>query len=298
MMVYLNGRLLPEQKAHISIHDHGFLYGDGVYETMRVYDGCVFLLEGHLKRLQHSATGIHLKWPLSFKKMGEAIQKTIRANKLKEAVVRLTLTRGPGEYGFNPAFCKQPTLAIVARRFDPYPPSYHKEGIVVAVVSIRRNSPDTLPPHVKSTSCMNGVLAKIESLKMGAQEGIFLTLKGALAEGTVSNIFLVFGNRLLTPLLDGHLLAGVTRDYVCRLARSLGYQVREQKVLVSDLSRADEIFLTNTTMEVLPVRKIVMGKQKSLVKSVGPVTRHLMRVFKATNAKLDRLSTRVGEYKG
>jgi branched-chain amino acid aminotransferase len=288
MIVFLNGKFLDEKKAAISLHDHGFLYGDGVYETLRVYKGRAFLLENHLKRLRHSLDGIGLKkLPWTWEEIGWAIEETARRNRQPEAVVRLTITRGPGLYGFDPALCDRPTIAIVSKPFTAYPAFYHTKGITAAVLSVRRNSPFSLPPHVKSTSCMNGILGKMDSLKKGAHEGLFLTLDGFIAEGTVSNIFLVRKGVIYTPALDGHLLAGVTRGFVCELARSVGYRVREEKIPGSALISADELFFTNTTMEVLPISTLVMGRKYR--KSVGSITKILMNLFKGElrrNAKL------------
>jgi branched-chain amino acid aminotransferase len=286
----VNGNLVPEKKAVVSIHDHGFLYGDGVYETMRVYGGQVFRLDEHLRRLRHSAGGIGLRPPMSYQSIGGAVRSTVRANRLNEAVVRLTLTRGPGLYGFDPRLCPAPTLVIVARPFVPYPAHYHSRGVTAAVVGVRRNSPLSLPPHVKSTSCLNGILAKVQSLRLGAKEGIMLTLDGFFAEGTVSNVFLVKNKVLSTPLLEGHLLAGVTRDWVCRLARKAGYTVQEKKLPLSAAVSADEMFLTNTTWEVLPVKRLVIADQPGRVRKVemgpGPVTRDLLARFRESIGRL------------
>jgi len=291
MQVFLNGKLVPEKKATVSIQDHGFLYGDGVYETIRVYGGRPFLLHEHLRRLNNSMRGIRLTPPLSLIDIGHAVQKTILANRHKEAVIRLTVTRGPGAYGFDPALCDRPTLVITSTPFKPYPREYYRKGILVAVVSIQRNSPAALPPDVKSTSCLNGILAKMESLDLAAQEGLFLTEEGTLCEGTVSNVFLVKGDELLTPRLEGTLLPGVTREWVCMLARSSGIKVQETRISVSALIAADEIFLTNTTMEIMPVSRVVLNHtpRRKVFRTgpyaegsghVGPMTFELMARFR------------------
>lgn len=289
MKAYLNGKLIPRERAVVSIDDHGFLYGDGVYETLRVYGGEVFKAKEHLLRLAHSADGIGLKLPLSISGFDNAMKKVIRANKLKEGVIRLTVTRGPGPYGFDPRPCLKPTVAIVPLPFVPYPGDFHKKGIRVAVVSIRRNNVRSLPPHVKSTSCMNGILAKIESIKLGAQEGVMLTTDGLLSEGTVSNVFIVKKGVVMTPALDGSLLAGVSRDHVLQLAHDLGYHTSETHLELTDLLHADEAFLSNTTMEVMPIREVVVGGLKKIRQTIGnrapgPITSRLMLEFR--NAKL------------
>lgn len=290
MDVFLNNRFVPFAQAAVSVHDHGFLYGDGVYETLRAYNGSVFLLNEHLKRLQHSVDGIQLKLPMPLKRIGRMIQRTVATNRHKEAVVRLTVTRGPGPYGFDPRACRTPTLAIVSLPFKPYPAWYYKKGITAALVSVRRNHPLSLPPHVKSISCLNGILAKIESIKRKAQEGLFLTLDGHVAEGTVSNVFAVRQGRLFTPALEGSLLAGVTRAHVCRLAGQAGYPVAEKRMPVSFLLSAEEIFLTNTTLEIVPVTRLLVSRSlpQSLLKRTGgwswrapgPVTLDLRQRFR------------------
>lgn len=285
MKSFLNGRFVDHEKAVISVDDHGFLYGDGVYETLRVYNGHVFLLKEHLARLKHSASWIGLSLPMSLKTIGHFLKQTARRNGLLEAVLRLTITRGPGEYGFDPALCLHPTIAIVARPFRPYPRWYHEKGITLAMVSIRRNSPLALPPHVKSTSCMNGIYAKRESLRLKAQEGAFLSHHGTLSEGTVSNLFLVKQGRVYTPKLDGNLLAGTTRGFVVQLAANANIPVKEMKLNMASLIRADEVFLTNTTMEILPVTTVVDATRRNKstrrfrLRHVGAVTRRLMASF-------------------
>ncbi len=293
MLAYVNGKLIQREKAVISIDDHGFLYGDGIYETLRVYNRRPFQLKEHLKRLQHSAQGIGLKLPLSLAGLGRALEKTVRANHHKESVVRLTVSRGPGAYGFDPRLCKKPTLVIVSYPFTPYPSALHEKGIIIAVVPIRRNHPVSLPPHVKSTSCMNGILAKHESIRLGAFEGVMLTQDGYLAEGTVSNIFLIKNGILKTPVLEGTLLAGVTRDFVLKLAKRWGIKFKETRLRLADIIGADELFLSNTTMEVMPIQKVVIqtkagDRPRTLRKKApGPLTSRLMRAFR--NAKLPAL---------
>lgn len=292
MKAYLNGKLVPRDKAYVSIDDHGFLYGDGIYETLRVYEDGIFKASEHMDRLAHSAKGIGLTLPLSPSGFITAMNKVIKANKLKDGVLRLTVTRGSGPYGFDPRPCKKPTVAIVPLPFTPYPPDFHKKGITLAVVSVRRNNVRSLPPHVKSTSCMNGILAKMESIRLGAQEGVMLTTEGFLAEGTVSNIFIVKKGVLMTPALDGSLLAGVTRGHVLDLAEQFGIHASETHLELMDLLNADEAFLSNTTMEVMPIQKVIVGGAKQIKQTLGlgvpgPVTSQLMAAFR--NAKLPPL---------
>lgn len=290
LKVYLNGRILPKNRAAISVDDHGFLYGDGVYETIRVRGGELFLLAEHLQRLQKSAAALRLKSPIPYSRYQDAIQKTLQANQLKEAAVRITLTRGPGPYGFDPRPCKTPTLFISAMPFAGPPHRLYKKGMAVAVVGIRRNHPQALPPWVKSISCLNGVLAKMESIRLGAREALLLTGDGMLAEGSISNIFVVKSGIILTPALDGELLAGVTRGQVIQLARKAGYKVRETRLPKGVLRTADEVFITSTLMDVMPVTKITFAdREKTKVfNEIGPVTAHLSDLFNF--AKLPPLS--------
>jgi branched-chain amino acid aminotransferase len=286
--IYLNGKFLPENKALVSVRDHGFLYGDGVYETLRIYHGKIFLLNEHLRRLKHSLDGLWFELPMSLKQIGAALQKTVNVNKMKDGVVRLTVTRGTGPYGFDIRACLRPTIAIEVYPFKPYPSHFFDRGMTVGVVDVRRNSPRSLPPHVKSTSCVNGIMAKMASIRLRASEGLMISLEGTIAEGTVSNVFLVKNKKLYTPALTGHLLAGVTRDFVIKLARRLRIPVIERKLPARMLVQADEVFLTNTTMEVMPVgrlhfdpgiRRLIGARSFVLERPVGPVTRRLRAEF-------------------
>ena len=271
MKVFLNGRTLPEERARISIHDRGFLCGDGVYETLRVYDGKPFLLHQHLDRLLTSLAKIKLRLPWSMKKIGEATVNVIRINRHREAAVRITVSRGPGPQGFDPRACKNPTILITSRPFSGYRSELYRTGMRVFVSSVRRNSPLALPPSIKSTSCINNILAKIEAVDRGMDEAVLLGDDGAVTEGTISNIFAVKRDRLLTPALNGGLLPGVTRAHVCRLARGEGLRVIETKLRPRDLLTADELFLTSSLMEIMPIGHFGRRKMK-----VGPITRRLM----------------------
>lgn len=300
MIVFLNGKLLSEKKASVSILDHGFLYGDGVYETIRVYAGRPFLLQEHLRRLNRSLHGIRLAPPYPLIDIGRAIQKVVSINRHKEAVVRVTLTRGPGPYGFDPRPLSRPTVVITSSPIVPYPPQDYKGGITAAVVSIRRNSPRSLPPEIKSTSCLNNILAKMEATDLEAREAIMLTQENYVAEGTISNIFLVKGKKtVVTPRLEGFCLPGVTRSWVCRMAEEAGYAVEERRVGVSELGAAQEIFLTSTIMEIMPVSHVVVAMGGAHVPfplvsrggktwKVGRVTKDLMKRFKKSIISLRR----------
>jgi branched-chain amino acid aminotransferase len=283
MLVYVNGHFVPKEKASISVFDHGFLYGDGIYETLRAYGGKLFLLSKHLSRLKQSAEAISLKLPLSLDKIGEALDETLNVNKLTEAYVRIHISRGPGEIGLNPALCPAPTMIIVTQPFKDYPAEFYENGVAVAIVSTRRNHPLAVSPVIKSTNFLNNILAKIESLKVSAYEGIMLNWEGYVAEGTISNIFTVKRGVLYTPHLDTGILEGVTRDLVLHLARKDRIPAKEIMLRPRDLTGADECFITNTTVEVLPVTRVddtVIGSGKP-----GPVTTTLREAYKREVAK-------------
>src|SRR5208283_2705396 len=256
MLVYLDGHFVARERAVVSVFDHGFLYGDGIYETMRAYGGRLFLLKKHLARLKRSSKAISLRLPMSLEKISEALNESLNANKLREAYVRLHISRGPGEIGLDPALCSAPTIVIVAKPFHDYPASYYRQGVRVAIVKTRRNHPLALDPSIKGTNFLNNILAKIESLKAGAYEGVMLNWRGHVAEGTISNIFMVKKGVLYTPHTDTGILEGVTRDLVLRLAKKKKIPVRETFLLPKQLLASDECFITNSTMEIMPVTTI------------------------------------------
>jgi len=278
MLVYVNGKFLSKDDAKISVFDHGFLYGDGVYETMRAYRGRIFLVSKHLARLKQSADAISLSLPLPLDKIGEALNEALTVNKLNEAYIRIQISRGAGEIGLDPALCPAPSMVIMTRPFKDYPPELYANGVDVAIVQTRRNHPLALDPAIKGTNFLNNILAKIESIKTGAYEGIMLNWKGYVAEGTISNIFTVKKGVLHTPHLDTGILEGITRDLVLHLARKEKIPTREMLMRPKDLIKADECFITNTTIEVLPVTAIdgrPVGSGRP-----GPITERLMHAYR------------------
>lgn len=278
MLVYLDGHFVDRDQALVSVFDHGFLYGDGIYETMRAYGAKLFLLKKHLTRLKRSANAISLKLPLPLEKIGEALNESLSVNKLQEAYVRLHISRGPGEIGLDPALCTAPTMVIVAKPFLDYPSRYYERGVDVAIVKTRRNHPLALDPSIKGTNFLNNILAKIEAVKAGAYEGIMLNWEGYVAEGTISNIGMVKKGVLYTPHLDTGILEGVTRDLVLRLARRKKIPIREVLMPPKSLLAADECFITNTTMEIMPVATI--NKKPVGNGRPGPVTSLLRQAYK------------------
>lgn len=287
MMAFVNGRMVAEKLAVVPVTDRGFLYGDGVYETIRVYGGKPFLLHDHLRRLNSSMAGLKLAPPMSLIEIGRAVQKVIATNKMSEAVVRVTVTRGTGVRGIDPAGSGRPTVVVMASKFGSYPADQYRNGITAAVVSVRRTAPDAVPIDIKSNNCLNQILARMEATELGAQEAIMLTTAGLVSEASASNVFIVKNGAVQTPKIDGSLLPGITREWVMRVAREAGYGVSERKMPVTALSEADEVFLTNSVMEIMPVSRLIfnhgtsrqemrLGPYMKTSGFVGPVTVELL----------------------
>lgn len=256
MKVFINNEFYPKDEAKVSVFDHGYLYGDGIYETLRSYGEVVFKLDEHVARLMRSASMIELSLPMDAGGFADAVNRTVAENGLSDAYIRITVSRGPGELGLDPALCPTPTVVIMAKQLSPYPQEMYANGIKVSVVKTRRNSPDALDPAIKSTNFLNNILAKIEAKAAGAVEGIMLNHDGYVAEGTISNVFMVEKGIVITPSAESGILMGVTRELVIRLAGSLGMAVDECLFTPERLASADEVFITNTTMEVMPVTDI------------------------------------------
>jgi len=256
MLVYLNNTIVPAAEAKISVFDHGFLYGDGIYETMRVYDGIVFLIDEHLDRLRRSASLIGLNLPKNDDDIRSAVYDTLLANGLSDAYVRLTVSRGYGEIGLDPDLCKEPTFIIIAEKFKNYPRSYYENGIRLKIASVRRNLKEALNPQIKSLNFLNNILAKIEAKQADAHEAIMLNASGHLTEGTVSNIFFLKNSILQTPSIKCGILDGITRALVIDLAQKNAISVKEGNFKPEDLYGATEVFITNSTMEVMPVSRV------------------------------------------
>ncbi len=279
MWVYLNDRFVPKEEAVVSVFDHGFLYGDGVFETLRAYRGRIFQLTEHLARLERSASAVGMALPVTRERLADLARESLTRNQLQEAYVRITVSRGPGEIGLDPALCKSPTLVVIAKPFEPYPESFYTDGVSVIIAQTRRNPPEALPPHVKSLNFLNNVLAKMEANAAGSHEALLLNYRGEVTEGTTSNVFVVQGQRLRTPAVECGLLAGITRGIVLQLAREGGIPVEERRLTVRDLTDAEECFLTNTTQEVLPVTRV---DRRSIGDGrPGQITRRLHASFRA-----------------
>ncbi|HVT74235.1 MAG TPA: branched-chain-amino-acid transaminase [Lacunisphaera sp.] len=278
MIVYLDGKYVDSAEAKVSVFDHGVLYGDGVFEGIRIYGGNVFRLDEHLERLEMSAKAILLSVPLNRAEMAEAVCETCRRNKLTDGYIRLVITRGPGDLGLAPWLCAKPTLFIIASKIQLYPPEYYENGLSIVTVASRRISPDMLPPTVKSLNYLNNILAKIEAKQAGALEAIMLNAQGHVAECTADNIFAVHKGEILTPAASAGALKGITRSTVFDIAKELGLPMREANLTRYDIWCADECFLSGTGAEVIAVVKLdgrVIGSGKP-----GPITGRVLASFR------------------
>lgn len=253
--IWMNGKLVDIDKAKVSIFDRGFMYGDGVFETMRAYAGTIFRLDEHFERLFRSLKAAGFKSPYTKKYLANAIYRTVRANKLKSAYVRLAITRGEGRFGIEYKDKFTPNVVIVAKEFGPYPEWMFRKGISACVVGIRQNECSPLS-GIKSFNYLNSILARLEAKRKGFDEAILANTKGNIAEATTSNIFLVRRGVLITPSLESGILPGVTRAVIMKISAKLRIPVREKTVSRKELLSADEVFLTNSLAEVLPVTKI------------------------------------------
>lgn len=256
LKIYLNGKLVDQKDARISVFDHGLLYGDGVFEGIRSYDSLIFKLKEHIDRLYESARSIMLKIPISKMDMTKAVIQTLRANKFRDAYIRLIVTRGDGDLGLDPRKCPKPTIIIITDKIALYPERYYKEGLEIVTVPTQRTNPEALNPQIKSLNYLNNILAKIEAIHAGVEEAIMLNASGYVAECTGDNIFIVKRSRLLTPPISAGALRGITRQAILDLAKKANIPFAEETLTRHDLFNADECFLTGTAAEIMPVVKI------------------------------------------
>jgi branched-chain amino acid aminotransferase len=275
-IVNIDGNLYPPEDAKISVFDHGFLYGDNIYETLRTYRGKIFLIERHLFRLDASAELIELKLPLDGNDFRRQIERTIVAGGNKESYIRLIVTRGQGAITLDPDRSERASYVIIVNPLEPYPRDYYEKGVKVAMVSIRRNDRQALNPRIKSGNLLNNVLAFAQAKSEGAFEGILCNLSGNVTEATSSNVFIVKHGTLITPSLESGLLSGVTRGLVLELAASKQIPVDERDVQPNEMIQCDECFITSTTKGVMPVNQI--GETR-LTPSPGPITRQIMKAY-------------------
>ena len=282
LMIYIDGKFYPKSEAKISVYDHGLLYGDGVFEGIRTYNGIVFKLKEHIDRLYNSAHPIFLKIPLTKTELTEAVLETLRKNSLTNAYIRLIITRGVGDLGLDPRKCPKATIIIITEpQLQLHSPEKLENGISTVITWIRRNSVDSATHEMQSLNYLNSILGKIEANNIGADEAICLDKTGYVCEGVGENIFIVRGGKLLTPLLSSGALDGITRTLIIRLAKKLGIEVTERNITPYELFTADEVFFTGTAAEVAPIREVnrrLIGSGKP-----GPVTKRIMKEFeKAT----------------
>jgi branched-chain amino acid aminotransferase len=256
MLIYMNGKLVPEDEARVSVFDHGLLYGDGVFEGIRVYEGNVFRLKEHIDRLFESAKTISLDIGMTPEQVELATVETVAANKHRDAYIRLVVTRGKGDLGIDPDKCPKPTFFIIVASIALYPQEMYETGIPVATASTRRIPMECLDPRIKSLNYLNNILAKIEARKAGVLEAVMLNHYGRVAECTADNLFIVKNGDLLTPQLTEGALPGVTRGTVLELAREMGMNTAETMLGLHDLYNAHECFLTGTGAEIMPVTAI------------------------------------------
>lgn len=256
MKIYLNGKLVPEREAKISVFDHGLLYGDGVFEGIRSYNGRVFMLEKHIDRLFLSAKAIAMPIPMTKTQMINAVVKTCQANKTMNGYIRLVVTRGVGTLGLNPFTCKKSSVIIIAGTIQLYPQELYVNGLSIVTVGTIRNHTESINPNIKSLNYLNNVLAKIEAINSGVMEAVMLNPQGFVAEATGDNIFIVKGRTLVTPPRWSGILEGITRNVVMDLAVQEGCAVKEDVLTRYDLYTADEVFLTGTAAEVIGVVNI------------------------------------------
>ncbi len=278
LKVYISGKLVDKENAKISVFDHGFLYGDGVFEGIRAYNGKVFKMQEHIDRLYNSAAAIELAIPVSKEEYAAAIEETLRANDLKDAYIRAIVSRGIGLLGLNPRICENPEVVIITDSIALYPPELYENGLELVTVSTVRNHPNALDPRIKSLNYLNNILAKIEGLNAGVMEAIMLNTRGCVSECTGDNIFIVKDAELATPPRSAGILEGITRGVVMDLAREHGIPAAERDLTRYDLFTADECFLTGTAAEIIPVIKID-GRQVADGKP-GPIVRRLLESFK------------------
>jgi branched-chain amino acid aminotransferase len=280
LIIYQNHRWLPLKSARISPLDRGFLYGDGVFETLRSYEGRIFKMEEHLQRLFQSARLISLRIPKPAKEIETIIYKTLFKNRIENGLIRLTCSRGHGRIGLDPSFALRPTFIVMAFPFTPPPESVYKRGISIRIVKTTRNPSGAIPAEAKSSNFLNNILAKIEAKKEGADEAILLNDKGFLTEGTISNLFFVKKGILFTPSLNSGILEGVTRNTVIDLAKSNQIRIAEKRFKPAALQAADECFITNTGYEIMPATKL-NGKNIG-IGIPGPMTQKLINLFKVS----------------
>jgi len=274
LLIYIDGKYCPKSEAKISVYDHGFLYGDGVFEGIRAYNGSVFKLREHIDRLYASARAIMLEIPMTKEEMVKAVIETLKINKLNDAYIRLVISRGPGDLGLDPRKCPRSTTIIITDRIKLHGGGAKDEGLTAIISWVKRDPVDATTHEVKSLNYLNSILAKIEANSAGVDEAICLNKEGFVCEGVAENVFIVSEGVVVTPPTSTGALRGITRKVAVEIAQKLGYQVVKKEITPTDLFLADEVFFTGTAAEIVPVREI--NKRKIADGKPGPVTQKLI----------------------
>ncbi|MFF2156198.1 branched-chain-amino-acid transaminase [Paenibacillus chitinolyticus] len=277
--IYLDGSFVTKEEAKVSVYDHGFLYGDGIFEGIRIYGGNIFKCKEHLDRLYDSAKSIMLNIPLSFQEMQDALVETIRRNELRDGYIRLVVSRGPGDLGLDPRRSPKASVIIIVEQLSIYPEEAYINGLKTVSVSSRRNIPDAVNPKIKSLNYLNNILVKIQSNLAGVGEAIMLNSQGYVAEGSSDNIFIVKRGVVFTPPCYIGALEGITRAAIIEICEREGYTLKEEPFTLHDVYVADEVFFTGTAAEVIAVREVdgrTIGEGKA-----GPITTKLLQEFRS-----------------
>ncbi len=277
IQVYVDGAYYPKSQAKVSVFDHGLLYGDGIFEGIRAYDGSVFKLKEHIDRLYRSAHMIMLEIPISKEEMIDVVVETLRRNSLKDSYIRLVITRGTGDLGLNPKKCPKPTIICIADTISLHKTGAKDEGVTALISWVKRDPVDATSHEIKSLNYLNSILAKIEANINGVDEAICLDKNGFVCEGVAENIFIVRNGKIFTPPSYTGALPGITADTVIELAKSLGLEIRDKIITPYELFNADEVFFTGTAAEIVPVSEI--NKRKIDTGKPGPITKKLMTEF-------------------
>lgn len=283
MKVFISGKLIDEDQANISVFDHGLLYGDGVFEGIRIYNNRIFLLEEHIERLFNSAKAIALEIPYTKEDLYSHISETCKINDLKDGYIRLVVTRGKGTLGLNPYLCDKPEVIIITAKIQLYPQELYENGLKIVTVGTVRNHPEAINPRIKSLNYLNNVLAKIEAINAGCLECVMLNHKGEVCEASGDNIFIVKDSVIKTPPVNSGALVGLTRNKVISLASNIGYKISEEIISRYDLYTADEVFLTGTAAEIISVVEIDKRKIGSGIPSA--ITLKLSKLYSDSTKK-------------
>lgn len=279
MYIYLNNSFVPKEEAKVSVFDHGLMYGDGIFETLRSYNGTVFRIDSHIDRLFGSAEMIRLAIPKGKDELKDVIYQSLEINGLKDAYIRVSITRGEGEIGLDPDLCKEPTIIVISKPLTPYLEEIYRMGVRIIISAVRRMPPEALDPAIKSLNFLNNILAKISAKDKKAFDALMLNAQGYVTETTTANIFVVKKGLLITPPLSSGILKGITRSAIFLISRAIGIDLLEQDILPSDLYKADETFLTNTSLEIMPVARIdgkLIGDGRP-----GEITRRLLVEYRS-----------------